>query len=190
MGRLSAPLLVLVLAAAAVGLTSCGSGGSSALLPGATASQINSNLDKVQQLVSEGDCIGAEDAAGSVSAQVEELSGVDKKLKEALSEGAQRLNEVVANCEEVPSEEEELQTLEEAQEAEEAETEKKEKKEKPDKAKPEKEAEKEGEEAGNPSLPPQSNGKGKGLEEGSGPPEEEGDSQSGGVGPGAPAGEE
>jgi hypothetical protein len=187
MGRLSAPLLVLLLAAAAVGLSSCGSGGSPSLLPGATASQINSNLDKVQQLVSEGDCIGAEDAAGSVSAQVEELSGVDKKLKEALSEGAQRLGEVVASCHEAPSEEEELQTLEEAQEAEEAETEKKEK---PDKAKPEKEAGEEGEEAGNPSLPPQSKGKGKGLEEGSGPPEEEGNSQSGGVGPGTPAGEE
>lgn len=182
------PVLALA-TAATLALTSCGSGGSD-LLPGSTASEINANLDQVQQLVSEGECIGAENAAGEVSAQVEELSGVDAKLKEALSQGAQRLNEVVSNCQEAPSEGEELEALEEEREAEEAETEKKAKKEKPAKEKPEKEAKEEGETEN--SLPPQAKGKGKGHEETVPPAEEEPETEapSGGVGPGTPAGEE
>ena len=62
MGRLSASLLVLLLGAAAtVALASCG-GGNSGLLPGTTASEINANLDKVQELVAKGECAGAEEA--------------------------------------------------------------------------------------------------------------------------------
>ena len=55
---------------------------------GHTASEITSNLDEVEQLVDEGDCVGAEDAARQVSDQVDALGGVDKKLKQALREGA------------------------------------------------------------------------------------------------------
>ena len=188
MRRPSAFLLVSTLAVAAtLGLTACGSGDGADLLPGSTASEITANLDRVEQLADEGDCSGAAAAAQSVSAQVDELTGVDEKLKRALREGAVRLNEVVFTCEEA-SEEEELPAIEEAVEPEAEEDEEKEKPEKPDKAKPEDEEEPE-EPAANPTLPPQAEGKAKGHEKG----EEEtpsvepgGGTPSGGVGPSAP----
>jgi outer membrane biosynthesis protein TonB len=105
MGRLTAPLLALVLgAAAAVALVACGGGSSAKLLPGNSASQITTNLDEVKQLAQSGECVGAEDAAQQVSAQIDALGGVDKKLKQALREGADRLGEVVAGCEEAQTE--------------------------------------------------------------------------------------
>ena len=185
MGRLSASLLVLLLGATAtVGLASCGGSDSSGLLPGATAGEINSNLDKVQQLVAEGDCAGAEEASAEVSGQIEELGGVNSRLKEALSEGAARLADVVSTCEEVPNEEaEELEALEADEEAraEEEAEEKKEKKEKPGKPKPEKEKEQK-----EPPVEPSEEEEKEVI-----PPEEEdGGTPSGGVGPGAPAGGE
>jgi hypothetical protein len=187
MGRLSAPLSVLALAAvAALGLAACGGGGAD-LLPGSTASEITSNLDQVKQLATEGDCIGAEDAAQAVSAQIEELGGVDAKLKQALREGATRLNEVVASCEEEPTEE----TLPAIEPAEELEEEDEGKKAKPEKAeKPEEESEEEGED-GAPSLPPQAKGEAKGhekAEEEVPPVETGGGTPSGGVGPGTEVG--
>jgi hypothetical protein len=101
MGRLTAPLLALALGAvAAVALVACGGGSSAKLLPGNTASQITTNLDEVKQLAQSGECVGAENAAQQVSTQIDALGGVDKKLKQALREGANRLGEVVANCEE------------------------------------------------------------------------------------------
>jgi outer membrane biosynthesis protein TonB len=194
MGRLNPPLLTLALSAlAALGLLACGSGGKADLLPGGTASEITSNLDQVKSLATEGDCVGAEAAAQAVSVQIEELGGVDKKLKQALREGATRLNEVVADCEETATEEE-LPAVEPAEELEEEE--KPEKTEKPGKAekpeKPEKEAVEAPEET-SPTLPPQAEGKAKGHEENEeeAPVEETGgDTSSGGVGPGAPAGSE
>jgi outer membrane biosynthesis protein TonB len=187
MARLSAVMLVLALGAlAALGLAACGSGGDAELLPGETASEITANLDQVEELAGEGDCAGAAGAAESVSAQVEALGGVDAKLKEALSEGAQRLNEVVAGCEELTAEEEEP-AIEPAEEPEEVE--KKEKPEKPEKPKP-KEAE-EPEEEAESTLPPQAEGKAKGHEktaEEVPPPVEDGGTPSGGVGAGEPAG--
>lgn len=105
MGRLTAPLLALALgAAAAVALVACGGGSNAELLPGNTASQITTNLDEVKRLAQGGECVGAEDAAQQVSAQIDALGGVDKKLKQALREGADRLGEVVASCEEEPTE--------------------------------------------------------------------------------------
>jgi hypothetical protein len=105
MGRLTAPLLALALgAAAAVALVACGGGSSAKLLPGNTASQITANLDEVKRLAQSGECVGAEEAAQQVSDQIDALGGVDKKLKQALREGADRLGEVVANCEETPTE--------------------------------------------------------------------------------------
>jgi hypothetical protein len=193
MGRLSASLPALVLAAVlALGLSACGGGGSD-LLPGTTASEINSNLDEVRQLVGEGDCVGATDAAGTVSTQVEELNGVDKELKEALSEGAARLSEVVAACEEAPSEDEEEAQLREAEEAEaeeEAEEkagEKREKEEEKAEKDEEKEAQKE-EKGKGPAVEPPGQEKKEEL-----PPEEEvppveTEADSGGIGPGEQAG--
>jgi len=186
MRRPSAFLLALTLAAAlALGLSACGGGDGADLLPGSTASEITANLDRVEQLADEGDCSGAAEAAQSVSTQVEELTGVDEKLKRALREGAVRLNEVVFTCEEASVEEEELPAIEEAVEPEEEEP--KEKPGKPEKPKQETEEEPE-EPATTPTLPPQAEGKAKGQEEGEeeAAPVEPGGAPSGGVGPGAP----
>jgi hypothetical protein len=174
MGRLSASILTLLLAAAvAVGLTACGSSGSADLLPGGTASEIKSNLELVRQLAEEGDCPGAADAAASVGIQVEELTGVDKKLKAALSEGATRLNEVVGTCEEAEDEE-----TTESFEEEEPEVEENQKPAKPKKEKEKPEKEPESPEEG-PEPPGQEEEKGKGTGEETG-----GGAPSGGVGPG------
>jgi outer membrane biosynthesis protein TonB len=189
MARLSASLLALALGAlAALGMVACGSSGAD-LLPGDTASEITSNLDQVEQLAGEGDCSGAAGAAETVSAQVESLGGVDAKLKQALSEGATRLNEVVAGCEETTTEEEEpaIEPAEEPQEAE-----KKEKPEKPEKPKKEQQQEEAPEKETSPTLPPQAEGKAKGHEEAEeeAPPSEDGGTSSGGIGAGEPAGSE
>jgi hypothetical protein len=184
MGRLSALLLAFLLgAASAVSLVSCG-GGDADLLPGTTADQIESNLDQVEQLAAEEDCIGAEDAVAAVTAEVEELEGVDLKLKAALQEGTAKLSEVVSRCEEETSEETEP-TLESDVGAE-VEDEEKPKKEKPEKKDEEtSEPEEETSEEEGPELPPQSNGKGeeKGGGEGPAEPEPEETPSSGGVGP-------
>jgi len=105
--------------AAAFALASCGGGEDAKLLPGATAREITENLDAVEQLAGEGECVGAANEAQEVSFQIEALSGVDPKLKQALEAGATRLNEVVAECDETttettePSTEEETTTEEE-----------------------------------------------------------------------------
>ncbi|HYQ78718.1 MAG TPA: hypothetical protein VEP91_06375 [Solirubrobacterales bacterium] len=184
MARLSPLLLALLLgAASAAALASCG-GSDAELLPGTTADQIESNLDRVEELAGNDDCIGAEDAVAEVTEEVEGLEGVDLKLKTALQEGTARLSEVVAGCEEESSEETEP-SFESDVENEEVEDEKKPKKEKPEKEKAEpKEEESEGE---GPNLPPQSNGKGeengKGGGEETSEPEAEETPPSGGVGP-------
>ena len=189
MGRLSASLLLLSLLVG--GLAACGGGDSSDLLPGTTASQINSNLDQVERLAAEGECVGAEDAAAEVSAEVAALGGIDVKLKAALREGAERLREVVEGCEEESEEAE--PSLETAVEPEEVEKEKGEKpaKEKPGKEGPEEAAEEPAESDEGPTLPPQANGKGEENGSSEGPPVESGEgTPSGGIGPGSPAGED
>jgi outer membrane biosynthesis protein TonB len=181
--RVAPTLLALALGAGvSLALASCG-GSDAKLLPGQTAREITANLNTVNQLAGEGDCLGAESAARQVSEQVESLNGVATKLKQALSEGAERLNEVVARCEEptteavapnpAPPEPTQKPKKEEKEEE-------KEKKPKEEKAPPPEH-----------ELPPQSNGKGKGLEKE--PPAEEEEPEpgppSGGVGPGSPVGE-
>ncbi|HEX7244352.1 MAG TPA: hypothetical protein VF245_02155 [Solirubrobacterales bacterium] len=104
MHRIAAPFLAVALAAmASFAFAACGGEGAK-LLPGATAAEISENLDTVQQLASEGECVGAADAADQVSAQIEALNGVDPKLKQALERGAARLDEVVSTCEESETE--------------------------------------------------------------------------------------
>ena len=187
MGRLSASLVAFaLLATAALALSACGGGGEDAkLLPGSTASEITANLDRVKQMVGSHDCVAAEDAAQLVATQVDELGGVDKKLKQALREGAARLGEVVSECVEETTE-----AVEPSEPALESTTAKPAKKEKKTKA-----SETTSPETAAPTLPPQANGKGKGLGngEGNGPPgTEEGGgtgAPSGGVGPGSPVGE-
>jgi hypothetical protein len=189
MPRFPLPLLAIGLTAvSALALAACG-GEDAKLLPGETAREITANLDTVQQLSDEGDCVGAESAAQQVGEQIEALEGVDAKLKRALEDGAVRLEEVIVGCEESTTEA--IAPAEIPAEPEE-EDEEKAPKEKPGKEKKEKPKD-EGEAApeGSPSLPPQAKGEGKGLENGQGPPpeSEEGseESSSGGVGPGTPA---
>jgi hypothetical protein len=111
--QLAAFALALALGgAAAFALVSCGGGEDAKLLPGNTAQEISENLDSVKQFAGEGECVGAENAAQEVSNQVEALSGVDEKLKQALQRGAEKLGEVVVTCEEV-----ETETLAPAEEA-------------------------------------------------------------------------
>jgi hypothetical protein len=94
-------LLALALGAGAtMALASCGGGEDAKLLPGDTAAEITENLDRVQQYAEEEECVGAENAVAEVNNQIESLSGVDAKLVNALRHGAQRLEEVVASCEE------------------------------------------------------------------------------------------
>jgi hypothetical protein len=183
-------LTFLLVVLFALGLAACGEEDAQ-LLPGGTAREITANLDTVQQLSDEGDCVGAESAAQQVGEQIEALEGVDRKLKVALEDGAARLEEVIVECEETSTEAVSPAEIPPEDEEEDEESEEKEKKPKPDKD------EKEPDTAdGSPSLPPQANGEGKGLENGNGPPAgeegapEEGgaESPSGGVGPGSPAG--
>jgi hypothetical protein len=195
MGSLRAASTICVLALAmALGLSACGD--SAALLPGKTADQINKNLDQVRAFVAEGDCAGAEEAVGEVSEEVDGLGGVDKKLKAALRQGADRLGEVVSSCgeealeeaeqEQAAEEEKAEQEEQEAVEAEEAELEAEEEqaqKEKPKKETPEGEEAEEGEGAEPPEPPGQSEGE----EKGKGPPAETpsgNEPPAGGVGPG------
>lgn len=190
MPRLPLPLLTIgFTATAALTLVACG-GEDAKLLPGETAREITANLDTVQQLSDEGDCLGAESAAQQVGEQIEGLEGVDLKLKRALEEGAVRLEEVIATCEE-PTTEAIGPTEIPAETEEDEETAPKEK---PDKGKEKEEKPKDEEETAPETpqqLPPQAKGEGKGLENGQGPPpaeeEEPEESTSGGVGPGTPA---
>jgi hypothetical protein len=177
---------VLALAAAMLALASCGGGEDAKLLPGATAEEITENLESVKQLAGEGECVGAANAAQDVSTQVETVEGIDPKLKQALQRGAEKLNEVVATCEE----NEETEAVSPADEATTEETTKlppgQEKKEEKEREKEEKTAEKELEksEKHEPPPPPETEPK----EPPATPPPTEGGGTGapGGVSPGAP----
>lgn len=165
--------------AAAAALASCGEGEDARLLPGNDAREITANLDAVEQLASEGECGGAEEAAAQVSAQVDSLEGVDAELQRALERGAARLNEVLASCEEEELEEAEPapETDDSDNEDEQKEREREEKEREREEEKAEKEAEREAEreerEEERESSPPPA--------EEAEPPED----PSGGIGPGA-----
>lgn len=100
--RLATPITMVIalLVASALALSACG-GEDAQLLPAETAREIEANLTTVQRLAAEGDCVGAESAVEEVGEQIENLKGVDPKLKRALEKGAVRLDEVIAQCEEV-----------------------------------------------------------------------------------------
>lgn len=174
------PLAILL----AAGLAACGAEDAQ-LLPGETAREITANLNTVQRLADEGDCVGAESAALQVQAQVEALGGVDAKLKQALGRGAQRLNEVVATCVPASSEETVEEIVPEVSEGTPAKP-KEEKDKKKDKKEEEAVVEPEPEEGDiEPSLPPQAEGEAKGHEKESGSEAEGVESPSGGISPGS-----
>jgi hypothetical protein len=120
MGRLRAATLLFAALAAGLLLAACGSSGTGELLPGTTASQIESNLDQVRASVSEEDCEAAEEAVAQVTTEIDGLQKVDKELKKALKQGAAKLSVVVSSCG-VKEEEAEQAKAEEEQEAEEEE---------------------------------------------------------------------
>jgi hypothetical protein len=192
MRRTASTTIVLALVASAVAaLSACGESDAE-LLPGETAREITANLNSVQQLADEGDCSGAEAAAQQVSEQVEALGGVDPKLKDALRDGAERLNEVVAECEETSEEtvppEETTEEPEEGEKQREKEERKAEKERDKESGKPKDEPETEPE----PELPPQAEGEGKGPSGEGGDDGDDGEAEapSGGVGAGTPVGED
>jgi outer membrane biosynthesis protein TonB len=186
MPRVARSLLSLALgAAAALALVSCGGGSDAKLLPGNTAQEISENLDSVQRLVDEGECVAAEDAALEVSTQVEALEDIDAKLKQVLEQGAGRLNEVVDTCVETTEETTEetipvpTESPEEKAKAEE-ESEKQQEKVEKDVEKEQKEAEKEQE-----KLEKEAEKEQKEQEKEQGQEEEESGEPSGGIGPGS-----
>lgn len=197
----AASLLVSALAAVLLALTGCGEE-EAQLLPGATAREITANLEAVERLADEGDCLGAESATGQVAEQVEALDEVDPRLKRALDRGVDRLQEVVTRCEEeveaVEPEPSELEADDEALEAdrrkeeEEAlkEEDKREKEEERDESREDEDGGDDGEGEGSPDLPPPAEGEAKGQEGEGGPPPaaEGGGTSSGGVSPANPAG--
>lgn len=86
-------------------LTGCGEDRSN-LVPDAAAKQIDSDLERVKQLVKDGDCFEALDVAEGVRDEVEALgSDVDETLRLNLLDGVTRLQiKVQDNCEEADGE--------------------------------------------------------------------------------------
>ena len=176
-------------------------------VPGATAKQINSNLDQVRSSFYSGDCEKAENGVAEVSTQVDDLNNVDAKLKKALKSGAEKLSVEVSSCgvaeeeaeaakaEEAAEEEQEQIEAEEATAEEEAFLEEQKEEEREEKA--EEKAEKEAEKAEPPTggeESPKGEGAEKQEEETVPTPTEEpeevtppagGGGPAGGVGPGA-----
>ncbi|MEZ5078096.1 MAG: hypothetical protein R2725_11715 [Solirubrobacterales bacterium] len=168
MAPLRAALVVLLASAvAALALAACGGQGD-VLLPGDTADQIKENLDRVEQLVREGECFEAETATSEILKQVEDLQ-VDRRLQTALEKGINQLFSVVEECEEAEPETTESVETTEAEEPEETEKQKPEREKQP----PE---EAEGEER---EEEPEG-----GEEEATPEPPTESEESSGGVGPG------
>jgi cell division septation protein DedD len=97
MTRLAIPILALALGAAvAVGLVSCGSRDEKGLLPGNNAQQILDNLDQVKADVQDGDCSSASAEVATIQDEIDALpTTVDPQLRARLSDGAQRLADVV-----------------------------------------------------------------------------------------------
>jgi hypothetical protein len=114
MGRFRASTLLFAVLAAGVLLAACGSNRNGELLPGTTAQQIESNLDRVRASAAEENCEEAEIAVAEVSTEIDALQKVDKELKTALKEGAAKLSEVVSSCGAKEEEAEQAKAEEEA----------------------------------------------------------------------------
>ena len=122
---------------------------------------------------------------------MEALTGVNQELKEALTKGANRLNEVIVKCEEASAEEDTTEAVEpdeEEREADELKAQEKAEKEAEKEADKEEKAEEKSEKETPPVEPP---GQEKKEEKETQPVEpEDGGTPSGGVSPAAPAGAE
>jgi len=97
-------LSLVLVSGAAIVITACGEDRGN-LLPGKDVQEISANIDTVQQLVDEGRCFDALNAANAVQSQVEALpKSVDAKLKRSLIDGVVTLTiQVGRQCEDDPS---------------------------------------------------------------------------------------
>jgi hypothetical protein len=95
--KMALPILALALGAAvAVGLVSCGTRDEKGLLPGNNAQQILDNLDQVKADAQSGDCSSASAEVATIQDEIDALpTTVDPQLRARLSDGAQRLADVV-----------------------------------------------------------------------------------------------
>jgi hypothetical protein len=94
--RTLAALLFALAVIASISTGGCGNGGSSStLLSRSSASTLRTNLNAVDQLVSDGNCQEASARAATLQQQVTSLHGVDEKLRRALTAGAARLTKLV-----------------------------------------------------------------------------------------------
>lgn len=89
----------LVLSCAAVALAGCG--GSSSLLDGSTASELQESLGRVRAAIDEGECAQARSAARTGAERVDALpSSVDAELRDTLKRGFEELSSSVStDCE-------------------------------------------------------------------------------------------
>lgn len=103
MRKLAKPILLLAILATSAGLLSaCGEEDRSNLVPGDSAAEIESNIEVVESLVEDGQCLEALEEADAVQQQVESLPRtVDADLRRTLLDGAVTLIQLVRdNCEE------------------------------------------------------------------------------------------
>lgn len=93
----------LLVGVACSGLVACGSSTQEGLLAPSNANQLLGELDRVDRLSSEGRCTGAALVAGRLIREADALgSEVKPRLREALLDGAQRLErllEIPGECE-------------------------------------------------------------------------------------------
>jgi hypothetical protein len=89
--------IVLIVAS----LAACGeSSDDSKLLTASSAAELRTTLAEVQQNVENGDCTGAQQQVALLDQQVTSLAGVDANLRDALTSGVSRLQQLVSTeCE-------------------------------------------------------------------------------------------
>jgi hypothetical protein len=95
--RLKAPGLAASLCATALLLFGCGDSKDRELLSQRSATRLEASLDRVSQLVRDGDCTSAASQAGALRAQVGALPPrTSSKLRDALATSAERLRSLVS----------------------------------------------------------------------------------------------
>lgn len=94
-------LLAGVLGAATAGLVACGGGKQDKLLSPEEANKLIANLNKIDARFSEGDCEGAQGALASAGVSADSLSpGVNQELRNRISDGLERLRQLLSDeCE-------------------------------------------------------------------------------------------
>jgi hypothetical protein len=90
------PIAASLVVVAAGSLGACGdSSDNSGLLSRASASELRSTLGQVEQTLQNGDCDGAQEQLGRLEQQVASLNSVGADLRDALTSGVNRLEQLV-----------------------------------------------------------------------------------------------